>query len=157
MENTYFTQEGLEKLKKELENMVNVERPKLSKAIGEAIDKGDISENAEYDAAKDQQGMLEAKISAMQQKISTARIIDESNIDTSVVSLLTTIEVRDLKQKKTLVYTIVGDQEVDIKQGKISVNTPVARGLLGKKVGEKANISVPAGELEYEILDIRVW
>ena len=151
---TYITQEGLNKLKKELEYLMNVERPSISKQIGEAIEKGDISENAEYDAAKDAQGMLEAKIALLRGKVATARIIDESKIDTSTVQILNKVTIKNKKNNATMQYTIVSEHEADLKSGKISIETPIAKGLLGKKVGDSVEIQVPSGIIPFEIIDI---
>ena len=151
---TYITQEGLNKLKEELEHLMNVERPAISKLIGEAIEKGDISENAEYDAAKDAQGMLEAKISVLRDKIAHARIIDESKIDTSAVQILNKVTIKNRKSNTTMQYTIVSEHEADLKSGKISIGTPIARGLMGKKVGDVVDIKVPSGVIPFEIIDI---
>jgi transcription elongation factor GreA len=151
---TYITQEGLNKLKKELEHLMNVERPSISKQIGEAIEKGDISENAEYDAAKDAQGMLEAKISQLRGKIANARIIDESKLDTSSVQILNKVTIRNMKNNATMQYTIVSEHEADLKSGKISIETPIAKGLIGKKVGDTVEIKVPSGTIPFEIMDI---
>ena len=151
---TYITQEGLNKLKEELEYLMNVERPAISKQIGEAIEKGDISENAEYDAAKDAQGMLEAKISALRDKIAHARIIDESKIDTSAVQILNKVTIKNKKNNMTMRYTIVSEHEADLKSGKISIGTPIAKGLMGKKVGDVVEIKVPSGVIPFEIIDI---
>lgn len=151
---TYITQEGLNKLKEELEYLMNVERPSISKQIGEAIEKGDISENAEYDAAKDAQGMLEAKISVLRDKIAHARIIDESKIDTSAVQILNKVTIKNTKNNTTQQYTIVSEHEADLKSGKMSIATPIARGLLGKKVGDVVEIKVPSGVMQFEIIDI---
>ncbi|MHA7111095.1 transcription elongation factor GreA [Sunxiuqinia elliptica] len=151
---TYITQEGLDKLKKELEHLMNVERPAISKQIGEAIEKGDISENAEYDAAKDAQGMLEAKIAVLRGKIANARIIDESKIDTSSVQILNKVTIKNKKNNATMQYTIVSEHEADLKSGKISIETPIAKGLLGKKVGDVVDIQVPSGIIAFEIIDI---
>ncbi|SFE96882.1 transcription elongation factor GreA [Sunxiuqinia elliptica] len=151
---TYITQEGLDKLKKELEHLMNVERPSISKQIGEAIEKGDISENAEYDAAKDAQGMLEAKIAVLRGKIANARIIDESKIDTSSVQILNKVTIKNKKNNATMQYTIVSEHEADLKSGKISIETPIAKGLLGKKVGDVVDIQVPSGIIAFEIIDI---
>lgn len=153
---TYLTKEGLAKLKKKLEHMMNVERPAISKQIGEAIEKGDISENAEYDAAKDAQGMLEAKIATLQAKIANARIIDESKIDTSKVQILNIVTIKNKKNSAVMKYTLVPESEADLKSGKISVNTPIAKGLLGKKVGEVVEIKVPSGVIPFEIIDISI-
>ncbi|MGD9558909.1 MAG: transcription elongation factor GreA [Mangrovibacterium sp.] len=151
---TYITQEGLNKLKDELDHLMNVERPAISKQIGEAIEKGDISENAEYDAAKDAQGMLEAKIAALRDKIAHARIIDESKIDTSAVQILNKVTIRNIKNNTTMQYTIVSEHEADLKSGKISIGTPIAKGLMGKKVGDVVQINVPSGVIPFEIVDI---
>ena len=153
---TYLTKDGLTKLKKELEHMVNVERPAISKQIGEAIEKGDISENAEYDAAKDAQGMLEAKIAVLQAKISSARILDESKIDTSQVQILNIVTIKNKKNNMVMKYTLVPESEADLKKGKISVNTPIAKGLIGKKVGDVVEIKVPSGIIPFEIVDISI-
>lgn len=151
---TYVTKEGLAKLKKELEHLMNVERPAISKQIGEAIEKGDISENAEYDAAKDAQGMLEAKISVIQSKVANARILDESKIDTSQVQILNKVTIRNKKNNATMQYMLVPESEADLKQGKISISTPIAKGLLGKKVGDLVDIKVPSGVIPFEIIEI---
>ncbi len=153
---TYLTKDGLVKLKKELEHMVNVERPAISKQIGEAIEKGDISENAEYDAAKDAQGMLEAKIAVLQGKIANARILDESKIDTSQVQILNVVTIKNKKNNAVMKYTLVPESEADLKKGKISVSTPIAKGLIGKKVGDVVEIKVPSGIIPFEIVDISI-
>jgi len=150
----YFTKEGYKKLTEELEYLINVKRPEISKQIAEARDKGDLSENAEYDAAKDAQGLLEAKIAKVQEELSVGRIIDESKIDTSKVLLLTTVKIKNLKNGATMTYTIVPENEADLKSGKISVSSPIANGLLGKVVGDKVDITVPAGVLTFEIIEI---
>lgn len=151
----YYTEEGLRKLKDELDQMINVERPSISRQIAEARDKGDLSENAEYDAAKDAQGMLELKISRLQELISNARVIDESKMDTSKVFLLSTVKLKNLKNDATMSYTLVPEKEANLKEGKISISSPIAKGLLGKSVGDTAKIQVPAGEIEFEILEIK--
>ncbi len=153
---TYLTQEGLNKLKKELEHLMNVERPAISKQIGEAIEKGDISENAEYDAAKDAQGMLEAKIAQIQSKIANARILDKSKIDTSQVQILNKVKIKNKKNNATMQYTLVPESEANLKEGKISINTPIAKGLLGKKVGDVVDINVPSGVIPFEIVEISI-
>lgn len=153
---TYLTKDGLKKLKKELEHLMNVERPAISKQIGEAIEKGDISENAEYDAAKDAQGMLEAKISEIQSKIANARILDESKINTSKVQILNVVTIKNKKNNAIMKYTLVPDSEADLKKGKISVSTPIAKGLMGKKVGDVVEIKVPSGIIPFEIVDISI-
>lgn len=151
---SYYTEEGLQKLKDELDHLVKVERPEISKQIAEARDKGDLSENAEYTAAKDAQGMLELKIAKMQELVQNARIIDESKLDTSKVLLLSTVKIKNLKNNKEMTYTLVPEQESDLKAAKISVTSPIARGLLGKKVGDVVEIKVPAGIIPFEIIHI---
>jgi transcription elongation factor GreA len=153
-ETKYFTQEGLQKLKDELEDLMLKERPKISQMIAEARDKGDLSENAEYDAAKEAQGMLELKISKLQQLIMNARIIDESKMDTTKVLLLSKVKIKNLKNGATMNYVLVPEKEADLKSGKISVNSPIAKGLLGKTVGEQAEIAVPAGVMTFEIVEV---
>jgi transcription elongation factor GreA len=150
----YVTQEGLKKLKEELDNLMNIERPKISRQIGEAIEKGDISENAEYDAAKDAQGLLEAKIAGLQNKIALARIIDESKINTSQVQILNKVTIRNQKNNTIMQYTIVPESEANLKEAKLSVSTPIAQGLMGKKVGDVVEIKVPAGIIPFEIVEI---
>ncbi len=154
MSQVYLTKEGLIKLKKELDQLINVERPAISRLIGEAIEKGDISENAEYDSAKDAQGMLEAKIAELQGKIANARILDESKIKTSKVQILNVVTIKNQKNNATMKYTLVPESEADLKQGKISVNTPIAKGLMGKKVGDVVDIKVPSGVIPFEIVEI---
>ncbi|WP_321370745.1 transcription elongation factor GreA [uncultured Draconibacterium sp.] len=153
---TYLTKDGLEKLKKELEHLMTVERPKISKQIGEAIEKGDISENAEYDAAKDAQGMLEAKIAQIKSKVANARILDESKIDTSQVQILNKVTIKNKKNNATMQYTLVPESEANLKEGKISVQTPIAKGLMGKKVGDVVEIKVPSGVIPFEIVEISI-
>ena len=150
----YFTPEGLQKLKDELDHLIHVERPNIVVAIQEARDKGDLSENAEYDAAKEAQGLLEAKIAELQDLIFNSRILDESKIDTSKVLLYSTVKLKNLMLNKEMVYSIVPEKEANFKEGKISINSPIGQGLLGKKVGEIAEISVPAGKMKFEILEI---
>ena len=151
---SYVTKEGLKKLQEELEYLQNVERPSISKAIGEAIEKGDITENAEYDAAKDAQGLLEAKIAQLQETLTQCRVIDESQIDTSKVQILNKVTIRNLQNNTTMTYTLVSETEADFKAGKLSVNTPIAKALIGKKVGDRVEVEVPAGRMEFEIMDI---
>ena len=152
---TYVTNEGLEKMKIELEQLERIERPKVTQQIAEARDKGDLSENAEYDAAKEAQGMLEMKISKLKDVIANSKVIDETLLDTSKVSILTTVKLLNNATKLEQVFTLVPDNESDIKLGKISVNTPIAKGLLGKLVGETAEITLPNGnKLSFEVLDI---
>ncbi|SDE33826.1 transcription elongation factor GreA [Riemerella columbipharyngis] len=151
----YVTKEGLEKMKAELEQLETVERPKVTQQIADARDKGDLSENAEYDAAKEAQGLLEMKISKLKDLIATSKVIDESQLDISKVSILTTVRLMNKATKKEQVFTLVPDNESDLKAGKISVNTPIAKGLLGKKVGELADITLPNGnKLSFEVLEI---
>jgi transcription elongation factor GreA len=153
---SYMTEEGLAKLMKELEQLTKVERPAISEQIAEARDKGDLSENAEYDAAKEAQGMLEMKIAKLEELVANARIIDESRIDTNTVQIMNKVKIKNRKTDKIVEYTIVSESESDIKSGKISVMTPIAKGLLGKKVGEVAEINVPSGNLSFEIVEISV-
>ncbi|HNR48899.1 MAG TPA: transcription elongation factor GreA [Bacteroidia bacterium] len=151
---TYLTEEGLKKLQEELNYLKTVQRPLISKQIAEARDKGDLSENAEYDAAKDAQGMLELKISKMEELLSNSRVVDESKIDTSKVSILSKIKIRNLSNKQVVTYTLVAENEADLKAGKISVTSPIGKGLLGKKIGETAEITVPSGKMTFEIISI---
>lgn len=154
---SYVTKEGLAKMKAELEHLESVERPKVTQQIAEARDKGDLSENAEYDAAKEAQGLLEMKIAKLQDIIATSKIIEEDQIDTSKVSILTTVRLKNNATKAEQKFTLVPDNESDLKVGKISVNTPIARGLLGKSVGEQADITLPNGnKLSFEILEITI-
>lgn len=150
----YYTLEGLNKLKSELEHLINIERPGISQAIAEARDKGDLSENAEYDAAKNAQGMLELKISKLQDTIRNARIIDESKLDSSKVLILSTVKIKNLKNDSIQTYTLVPENEADIRNGKISISSPIAQGLLGKVIGEKVVVTVPAGKIPFEIVSI---
>lgn len=151
---SYYTAEGLKKLREELNYLKDVERPKASQAIGEARDKGDLSENAEYDAAKEAQGLLEMKISKMEDLLANARLIDESQLDTSKVLVLSTVKLKNLSNGMEMKYTLVAESEADLKSAKISVSSPIGKGLLGKKVGEVAEITVPNGILKFEILEI---
>ena len=150
----YYTKEGLEKLKEELQKLKTTGRANISKAIAEARDKGDLSENAEYDAAKEAQGHHEAKISQMQELLASARLLDESKLDTSKVLALSIVKIKNLKSNMTMSYQLVSESEADLKSGKISVASPIAKGLLGKKVGDKTEITVPAGKMEFEILEV---
>lgn len=150
----YFTPEGLQKLKDELDELTLRERPRIVQAISEARDKGDLSENAEYDAAKEAQGLLEAKIAELQDLIFNARVLDESKIDVSKVLLYSTVKIKDLKTKVTMTYTIVPEKEANFKQGRISINSPIGQGLLGKQVGDVAEIDVPAGMMRFEVLEV---
>ena len=151
---SYYTAEGLKKLKDELEQLKNIERPKASQAIAEARDKGDLSENAEYDAAKEAQGLLEMRISKMEDVYANARLIDESQLDVSKVLVLSSVKLKNQANGMELKYTLVAESEADLKTGKISVTSPIGRGLLGKSVGEVAEITVPNGILKFEILGI---
>jgi len=151
---SYYTKEGLKKLKDELNQLKDIERPKASNAIGEARDKGDLSENAEYDAAKEAQGMLEMKISKMEDIMANARLIDESQLDLSKVLVLSKVKIKNLNNQVEMNYTLVAESEADLKSGKISVNSPIGKGLLGKKVGEIAEVVVPNGTLKFEIISI---
>ncbi len=134
--------------------MESVERPNISKQIAEARDKGDLSENAEYDAAKEAQGMLEMKIARLKETIAGSRLIDESKLDTSKVQILNKVKIKNLKNNAVMTYTLVSESEADLKAGKISISTPIAKGLLGKKVGDKVDIQVPSGMMPFEILEI---
>jgi|TARA_B110001452_G_scaffold118267_1_gene98115 transcription elongation factor GreA len=151
---SYYTQEGLNKLKEELNYLKDIERPKASQAIAEARDKGDLSENAEYDAAKEAQGMLEMRIARMEENYANARLIDESQLDTSKVLVLSTVELFNKANGMKMTYTLVAQSEADLKTGKISVNSPIGQGLLGKEVGDMAEISVPNGTIKLEITKI---
>jgi transcription elongation factor GreA len=152
----YVTKETLETMKAELQHMRGVDRPAASKAIAEAREKGDLKENAEYDAAKEAQGMLEARIKQLEDVIANARILDETNIDTSKASILTKVTVTNMGTKKQMTYQLVSEKEADLKLGKISVTSPIGKGLLGKKVGEVAEIQVPAGTLKFKVDNISV-
>ncbi|MCX2453280.1 MULTISPECIES: transcription elongation factor GreA [Pedobacter] len=151
---TYYTQDGLDRLKAELHHMKTTGRQQISKAIAEARDKGDLSENAEYDAAKEAQGLHEAKIAKLSTTLSTARLIDESKLDTSKVLALSIVKIKNVKNGSTMSYQLVAESEADLKTGKISVKSPIAKGLLGKSVGDTIEIQVPAGMIEFEILEI---
>ncbi|HUH25071.1 MAG TPA: transcription elongation factor GreA [Flavobacterium sp.] len=151
---SYYTAEGLKKLREEVDYLKGVERPKASQAIADARDKGDLSENAEYDAAKEAQGLLEMKISKMDEILSNARLIDESQLDMSKVLVLSTVRIKNQVNGMELTYTLVAESEADLKTGKISVTSPIGKGLLGKSVGEVAEINVPNGTLKFEILEI---
>lgn len=151
---SYYTADGLKKLKEELEQLKSIERPKASQAIAEARDKGDLSENAEYDAAKEAQGLLEMKISKLEEVYSNARLIDESQLDVSKVLVLSSVKIKNQTNGMEMKYTLVAESEADLKTGKISVTSPIGKGLLGKSVGEIAEITVPNGVLKFEILEI---
>ncbi|MBN9285243.1 MULTISPECIES: transcription elongation factor GreA [Flavobacterium] len=151
---SYYTAEGLKKLRDELDQLKSIERPRASQAIAEARDKGDLSENAEYDAAKEAQGLLELKISKMEDVVANARLIDESQLDVSKVLVLSTVKIKNQTNGMELKYTLVAESEADLKTGKISVTSPIGKGLLGKSVGEIAEIQVPNGILKFEVLEI---
>ncbi len=151
---SYITEEGLKKLREELVQLESIERPRISKQIAEARDKGDLSENAEYDAAKEAQGMLEMKIARLKDTIANSRIIDESKLDVEKVQLLNKVKLKNLKNNAVMTYMLVSESEANLKEGKISVTTPIAKGLLGKRVGDKVEIQVPSGIVPFEILEI---
>lgn len=150
----YMTEDGYKKLMDELNRLESVERPAISRQIAEARDKGDLSENAEYDAAKEAQGLLEMKISQLKTTIANARFIDESKLNTDVVQILNTVKIRNVKTKQEMTYTIVSESEANLKEAKLSVATPIGKGLLGKKVGDIAEVIVPNGKMEFEVLEI---
>jgi transcription elongation factor GreA len=151
---TYYTAEGLQKLKDELYDMQHVQRPKISQQIAEARDKGDLSENAEYDAAKEAQGMLEAKISKLETVLAYARVVDESQIDDSKAFILSKVKLKNLNNNAVVEYTLVAENEADLASKKISIDSPIGKGVLGKAVGEIAEVEVPAGTIKFEVLDI---
>ena len=151
---SYFTEEGLEKIKEELKQLRTVERPSISQQIAEARDKGDLSENAEYDAAKEAQGLLELKISKLETLISNARVVDESELDTSKVLILSKVKIKNTSNGAEMEYTIVSEKEANMKEKRISVESPIAKGLLGKKVGDIAEVVVPSGTMKFEIVNI---
>jgi len=150
----YMTAEGYKKMVDELNELERIQRPAISKSIAEARDKGDLSENAEYDAAKDAQGMLEMKIALLKDTVASARMIDESKINTNEVQILTRVKIKNTQTNQIMTYMIVSESEANLKEGKLSVTTPIAKGLLGKKVGEKAIVNVPSGVMEFEVLEI---
>lgn len=152
----YITKETLEQMKAELQHMKGIERPAASRAIAEAREKGDLKENAEYDAAKEAQGLLEAKIALLEGQIASARVLDESTIDTSKVSILTKVRVVNLNTKKEMTYKIVSEKEADLKAGKISITSPIGKGLLGKKIGDIAEVQAPAGMIKFKVEDISI-
>ena len=152
----YLSSEGMEKLKDELNNLKSIERPKIINQIAEARDKGDLSENAEYDAAKEAQGLLEARIARLESELSKSRVLDEKNIDLSTAKLLTTVKIENIQSKQKMSYTLVSESEADLKNKKISISSPIGRGLMGKKVGEIVDISVPSGVIKFKILDITI-
>lgn len=151
---SYYTEEGLNRLKTELNDLKTKGRADIAYQIAEARDKGDLSENAEYDAAKDAQGLLEMKISKLEEIVSNARLLDESSVDTSQVSVLSRVKIKNKRNGAEMIYTLVSEEEADLKQGKISVGSPIGKGLLGKKIGDVAEIKVPAGVMEFEVVDI---
>lgn len=151
---SYYTEEGLNRLRSELNDLKTKGRADIARQIAEARDKGDLSENAEYDAAKDAQGLLELKISKLEEIVANARLLDESTIDASQVSVLSKVTIKNKKNGAKMTYTLVSEEEADLKQGKISVGSPIGKGLLGKKVGDSAQITVPAGVMEFEIVEI---
>lgn len=150
----YMTQAGYDKLVAEINELESVQRPEISRQIAEARDKGDLSENAEYDAAKEAQGLLEGKISQLKATLANARIIDESHLSTDTVQILNKVTIKNLKNGVQVSYTLVSDSEADLKQHKISINTPIAKGLIGKKVGEVAEVQTPGGPMSFEIIEI---
>ncbi len=152
----YMTAAGYQKLKDELHEMETVQRPEISRQIAEARDKGDLSENAEYDAAKEAQGLLEMKIAELKGVISSARLIDESKISTDEVQILNRVKIKNLKTNQVLSYVLVSENEANLREGKLSVGTPIAKGLLGKKVGDIAKVTVPSGTIEFEIVEISI-
>ena len=156
MATTYMTANGLQKLKEELHHLESIERPRVIAAIAEAREKGDLSENAEYDAAKEEQGVLESRIASLKAKIMDARIIDESSVSTDEVQILTKVRVQNLKTGQEKIYQLVTEVEANILEGKISTTTPIAKGLMGKKVGDTAEVVVPAGKLSFKILEISI-
>jgi transcription elongation factor GreA len=151
---TYFTEEGLKKLKDELHFLTTKERSSISRQIAEARDKGDLSENAEYDAAKEAQGLLEAKIAKLQDMVNNARIVDETNMDSDKVLILCKVTIKNVKTGQKMTYTLVPETEADLKTGRLSVNSPISKGLLGKKKGEVADVTVPSGKMQFEIVEI---
>ena len=152
----YLSREGMEKLKDELNNLKSIERPKIINQIAEARDKGDLSENAEYDAAKEAQGLLEARIARLESELSKSRVLDEKNIDLSTAKLLTTVEIENTQSKQKMSYTLVSESEADLKNKKISISSPIGKGLMGKIVGEIVDLSVPSGIIKFKILDITI-
>ena len=153
---SYMTQEGYDKKMMELKHLESVERPDVVRAIQEAREKGDLSENAEYDAAKERQGMLEAKIAELKALIANARIIDQTKLQTEEEALLNKVTIKNLKNKATMTYTIVGESEANLREGKISITTPIAKGLLGHKVGDVVEVQAPVGKMQFEIVEISI-
>jgi transcription elongation factor GreA len=154
--NVYVTQETFDKMREELQRMKSIDRPAASRAIAEAREKGDLKENAEYDAAKEAQGMLESKIKQLEVAVSNAKIVDTSTIDTSKVTILTRVTITNLATKKTVTYQLVGEKEADLKAGKISASSPIGKGLIGKKIGETAEVQAPNGVMKFSIDDISI-
>ncbi|HOI27025.1 MAG TPA: transcription elongation factor GreA [Paludibacteraceae bacterium] len=153
---SYMTEEGLNKMVEELKQLETVERPNISKQIAEARDKGDLSENAEYDAAKEAQGLLEMKISILKEKIASARVIDESKLNTDTVQILNKVEIKNTKNGQKMTYTLVSEHEANLKEGKLSVSTPIAKALMGHKEGDVVDVTVPAGKIPFEIIKISI-
>jgi transcription elongation factor GreA len=151
---SYITEDGLQKMKAELEHLVNVERPEISRQIAEARDKGDLSENAEYDAAKNAQGMLELKISKLEEILANSRVLDESKIDISKVQILNKVKIKNGKTKVVLEYILVPESEANLKEGKLAVSSPIAKALIGKKIGDVVEVTIPSGTVTFEILKI---
>lgn len=151
---TFMTQEGFDKMVKEMEYLISIERPKISQQIAEARDKGDLSENAEYDAAKEAQGLLELRISKLQDAVRNARVIDAGQIETDKVYLLSKVKIKNLNNNTIMEYTLVSENEANLKEGKMSVESPIAKGLLGKVLGDIAEVKVPSGTMKFEILEI---
>ncbi len=151
---SYYTEEGLKKLKNEIHHLETVERPKISQQIADARDKGDLSENAEYDAAKEAQGLMEARLATLKDKLANARLVDESQMDTSKVFILSTVKIKNVKNGMEVAYTLVAENEADLKARKISIDSPIAKGLLGKAVGDIAEVQTPGGAVEFEIVEI---
>lgn len=151
---SYFTEEGLKKLKDEIHFLKTKERSNITRQIAEARDKGDLSENAEYDAAREAQGLLEARIAKLEDTLSSARLVDTSQVDTSKVSILTKVKVKNLKNSQIVQYTLVTQSEANLKEGKISIDSPIGKGLMGKKVGDKVDITVPAGTIPFQVVEI---
>lgn len=152
----YYTEEGLKKLKDELHQLRTIERKMIIKAIADARDKGDLSENAEYDAAKNDQGLLEIKISKLEEIVANARIVDTSKLDITKVSILTTVKIKNLSNNMEMKYTIVAENEADLKAGKISIDSPIGKALVGKSVGDKVDVTVPAGIIPFQIMEITI-
>ena len=152
----YMSQEGYDKLRAQIKQLEEVERPEVIRQIAEAREKGDLSENAEYDAAKERQGMLEAKIAELKALIANARIIDQTKLQTEEVALLNKVTIKNLKNKATMTYTIVGESEANLREGKISITTPIAKGLLGHKVGDVVEVQAPVGKMQFEIVEISI-